>query len=197
MNLRSLSVADSGRLARPTQLINKIETEGRRCVAWPLSVIKTHSLNSSLHTKPHIIQLLPSANTIQRRRDELRRVKMRYYNKGDVVYMVIALTRIEWVRSSLQKLLPWTKGLFINLKSLLRFLQHNENIPLNGTNSLLLFDKHIEITRIWQNKWINIQTCKKLYSYQPSVKITKYNFNVWSLGLMLLSSLVKTPGWYR
>lgn len=95
-------MADSGWLARRTLLINKIETEGQRCVAWPLSVIKTHSLNSTLDTKPHIIQLLPSANTIQRRRahcDDLRRVKMRYYNKGDIVYVVIALTRIERLRS--------------------------------------------------------------------------------------------------
>lgn len=149
MNLRSLSVADSGRLARRILLINKIETEGQRCAAWPLSVIKTHSLNSTLNTKPHIIQLLPSANTIQWRRvhcDDLRRVKMRYYNKGDVVYMVIALTRIQWVRSYLQKLLPWTKGIFINLKPLLRSLLYNENIPLNGTGSLLLLYKHIENT---------------------------------------------------
>lgn len=135
MNLRSLSVADSGWLAHWTLLINKIETEGQRCVAWPLSVIKTHSLNSTLHTKPHIIQLLPSANTIQQCRaycNNLRRIKMHYYNKGGIVYLDIAVVWINWVRSQLEKLLSWTKGLFINMKPSSRFFLYYENISLSG-----------------------------------------------------------------
>lgn len=138
MNLRSLSVADSGWLARWTLLINKIETEGQRCVAWPLSVIKTHSLNSTLHTKPHIIRLLPLANTIQHRGaycNDLRRIKMHYYNKGGIVYLYIAVAWIDWVRSQLEKLLSWTKGLFINMKPLSRSFLYNENIALSGNDS--------------------------------------------------------------
>lgn len=95
---------------------------------------------SALDTKPHIIQLLPSANTIRQRGahwDDLRRVKMRDYNKGDFVYVVITLTRIQWVRSSLQKLLPWTKGLFIKMKPSLRSRLYHESVPLSGTNSCL------------------------------------------------------------
>ncbi len=138
MNLRSLSVADSGWLAWWTLLINKIETEGQRCVAWPLSVIKTHSLNSALHTKPHIIQLLPSANTIQHRRaycNDLTRIKMHYYNKGGIVYLDIAVAWIDWVRSQLEKLLSWTKGLFINMKPLSRSFLYYENTALSGDDS--------------------------------------------------------------
>lgn len=153
MNLRSLSVADSGWLARWTLLINKIETEGQRCVAWPLSVIKTHSLNSALRTKPHIIQLLPSANTIQQCRaycDDLWRIKMHYYNKGGIVYVDIAVVWIEWVRSQLEKLLSQRKGLFINMKSLLRSLLYYENIALSGADSFCCLitvdlDGHTEV----------------------------------------------------
>lgn len=133
MNLRSLSVVDSGWLARWTLLINKIETEGHCCAAWPLSAIKTHSLNSRLHTKPHIIQLLPSANTIQQCRaycNDLRRIKMHYYNKGGIVYLDIAVAWMDWMRSQLEKLLSRTKGLFINMKPLLRFFLYFENIVL-------------------------------------------------------------------
>lgn len=138
MNLRSLSVADSGWLARWTLLINKIETEGQRCVAWPLSVIKTHSPNSMLHTKPHIIQLLPSANKIQPCRaycNDLRRIKMHYYNKGGIVYLDIAVAWIDWVRSQLEKLLSWTKGPFINTKPLSRFFCIMKNIALSSDDS--------------------------------------------------------------
>ena len=134
MNLRSHSVADSGWLAQWTVLINKIETEGQRCVAWPLSVIKNAFPQLYSPHKTTYYSAFTSANKVHQCRAyccDLRRIKMHYYNKRDIVYLDIAVVWMNWVRSQLVKLLPWTKSLFINL-SLLCFFPHYENIALSG-----------------------------------------------------------------